>query len=229
MNLAGAMIGGLIGGLIGGGVWMGVSYGTGYEIGWIAIGVGAATGVGVAKGGKTNGAPLGGVIAALLAVASILAAKYIVVQMLIHDAFEGKFSITVEDIPLASDREYWVSYIADELIREKEEAGFHVQWPAGVDPDEASEEKDFPPAIWRDAAARWDYMSPDIQGRYREVAAASIVTNVNQALAEIRADLSHGGYLATFSWYDILFGLLAIVTAYQIGCGGAAVKQEQPA
>jgi hypothetical protein len=217
MNLIGGLIGGAVGGLIGGAIWTGVAYGTGYEIGWIAWGVGAIVGVGVSAGSKGEAGQIGGVMAATLAIASILIAKYAVVQLMVSKHIPANLSISVDDVPAADQHEHWTAYIADQLISDRMRNGQAVNWPAGVNPDEAESEGDYPKDIWTDAKSRWEAMSAQNQSAYRDTAAAALVANFNNSIGAIRSEITSEGFFQSFGAMDLLFGALALATAFRLG------------
>src|SRR5688572_1696113 len=72
MNVGGAIVGSVIGGALGGALWVGIGYATGYELGILAIIVGAACGIGAAMGTKGHAGVGGGLIAAIIALVSIM-------------------------------------------------------------------------------------------------------------------------------------------------------------
>lgn len=217
MNLIGALIGGVIGGLVGCAVWVGVGYATGYSIGWIAWGVGFAAGCGVSVGSRGQAGQTGGMLAAVIALGSIVLAKYAVVELVVSHAISDKLRITDTDVAPADDREFWVSYVANEIVREKEKAGKPVQWPAGMTASKASQKADYPTAIWNDAGKRWDAQSYEQRENFRNAAAAEIVQERNSLLASFQSSVTHEGFVQSFHLMDILFGFLAVGTAMRVG------------
>jgi len=223
MNLIGGLIGGIIGGVIGGAIWVAVGYGTGYEVGWIAWGIGALCGFGVAYGCKGQGDVKGGALAAVLAVASILASKYIVVEMLINKHF-GSMQAAAADMqfPGADDSQFWTSYIADQLIEQRQAEGKTIAWPAGVNPDEAEMESDYPADVWKDAASRWKAMKADEQAAFAKQSSEAMAQDINTMMAGLGSEMRQEGFVQSFGLMDILFGVLAIGTAFKVGSGSIA-------
>lgn len=226
MNLMGAALGGALGAVLGGVVWVVVGYTTHYEVGFIAWGVGVAAGMGAAIGSKQEGGQAAGVIAAILAIASILVSKYIVIELLVEQDLSQAPRLTTADIPGPENREYWVVYVADRLIEDRQNSGQFVTWPAGVNPDEANKQSDYPPEIWKDAAARWDAMSSPARSEYRDQAAASIAENYRSAVQSFTAQAKSEGFFQSFSLFDLLWGFLAIASAFRLGAGGIGGKSE---
>ena len=228
MNLLGALIGGVIGGVVGAAVWAGVAYGTGYQIGWIAWGVGLLCGLGVALGGKGEAAQIGGALAATLAIASILAGKYAVVEMLINkDMAPIQAHINEAKTPGPEDTQYWTHYIADQLVKQRNDAGQKVNWPKDVEPEDAEKESDYPPEIWKDAAARWKVMSVDDQAKFAQQASVAIDQEIRQLMADITTHVKKRGFIESFGLMDLLFGALAIGTAFRVGSGSMPSAQNR--
>ncbi len=67
----------ILGATVGAAIWFGAALATNYEIGWIAWGIGALAGGGMALGMR-GGSPVGGAVAAIVAVGGILLGKVIV-------------------------------------------------------------------------------------------------------------------------------------------------------
>jgi hypothetical protein len=82
-----------IGAMIGAGVWVGIIIATGYEIGYVAWGLGGAAGVGMAAGHEDDDGTTAGIIASIMAIVGIFAAKLIAFEHIKSNfaeyAFEG--------------------------------------------------------------------------------------------------------------------------------------------
>jgi hypothetical protein len=107
----------------------------------------------------------------------------------------------------------------DQLIDDRITGGQAVNWPAGVNPDEAEKESDYPKDIWKDAANRWDAQTADQKQTFRDAATASMVQGINTALGSLESFATKEGFLASFGVIDLLFGALAIGTAFKLGSG----------
>src|SRR5687768_2424976 len=151
MNAGGALLGGLLGALLSGAVWVGIGYATGYEIGFLAIGVGFACGAGVAMGTKGHAGTNGGLLAAVLAIGSILGARYVIVQLAVSDWIR---EAAADSMPGLHDDEYWTAYIAHRMMVDLEYSGSDIDWPSEDDvyDDVASS---YPPQIWAEAQRNW--------------------------------------------------------------------------
>lgn len=207
------IVGGLIGGVIGAAVWGAIAYFTGYEIGWIAWGVGVVVGMGVriAADGET-GFGLGATASAV-ALASILAGKFMASYLIVDSIATTMSKVEVTD-------EQAQSYIADKVVEEYQAAGKTMKWPEGMDVESAEEEKDYPPEVWKDMKERWTAMSPAEQKDFREQMRASFVSQMRGASAGIAGS----GVVEGLSWMDGLFAVLALASAFRIGSGAVSTS-----
>lgn len=168
MNSAGAILGGLIGGAVGAAIWAAIGYFTGYEVGWIAWGIGALVGFGVTVGNRGRGGIAAGGTAAILALTSVLAAKWIVVQAQMNQMLGGD--------------ELVVSYFADVILWETEEQGHELTMP---DPDAARSIADYYPAeVWQHAERQWAARDEAEKERLRAVPALANSQYVMSWLAD---------------------------------------------
>lgn len=219
-----AMLGGLIGGAIGAAIWAAVVYFTEYEVAWIAWGVGALVGYGVAVGnrGASHSATGAGILAVGIAILAIVAGKYAAIQLVLPDTDD----IAAAWIASLEDEELVVSYVADEVAGEFEAAGRPVEWPAGVDPNRASTEAEYPPDVWAEAASRWTGFSQEERSSFRGELEDQIQQNAAAAGPEIRATMVEEAFRGSFGGLDILFFGLAVVTAFGVAAGGRKTKEE---
>lgn len=222
MNLIKCIVAGLIGGAIGGAVWAGIAYGTGHEIGWIAWGVGALVGVFVRVGAGNDAGGLSGLIALVIALASIAGGKYATVHMLVNnEAAKFEAQINAELAKPLSDDDAIVN-IADQLVDSAEKDGKTLKWPKGKDAESDREAiTDFPADIAKDAKARWKGMSADEKQKYKDDTIAARTAAAKTAFAGARSEAEHEGFISMFDAYDILFAVLAIASAYRIGSDSA--------
>ena len=222
MNLIGGVTGAVIGGAIGAAIWAGITVGTGYEIGWIAWGVGILVGIGALLGSKRQGSPALGGIAVLIAIAALLGGKYLTVELVIENELGDGQKLIDEEIARLDDQEALLSYVADEIVEERVDAGEAVDWPAGVDPGEAYAAEDYPRDVWALAESRWSAMSAEEQAQYRADLELYIRDNITAGLSQFRGEVAKEGFFQSFSPIDGIFFLLAIVTAFKIGSGGSS-------
>jgi len=222
MNAVKMAIGGALAGLIGAAIWAGIGYFTGLEIGWIAWGIGMLVGIGVRVVGSQEVAyfdktqrkmvrsrvgaegPLAGMVAAVLAVVSVLAGKYALVHL-----FLSAPAASLEDY-LEDDA--MISSIADDIVVERESQGRAVSWPSGVTPGEAYERADYPPEIWTEAETRWNALPEDEQASLKKAQAELI----GMALGNMEGAQS-AVFFSSFGVFDLLWFGLAAATAFKLG------------
>ena len=111
------LVAGLIGGAIGVLAWVLVGYFTNYEVGWIAWGVGALAGIGVRAAARDTTGTAPGLTAAGVAVACVVAAKYLVVMLLLNKHMPELPSTAV------IRTEVMIARQADKVVEEREKAG----------------------------------------------------------------------------------------------------------
>jgi phosphate/sulfate permease len=189
-------------------VWALIAYFTGYEIGWIAWGIGAAVGAGVAWG--SSGSPAMGVAAVVISVLAILAGKFITVEIIL--AKELKAANQDMNQQILND-EYVISWLADEAVAVYQEKQIPVNWPEGINPEDATSQADYPADVWQAAAYKWNSMSAAEKEEYRENVRQQAEVNI----AAYASDMRKEGFIGSFGIIDIVFFLLAILTAYKIG------------
>lgn len=223
MSIFSGIIGGCIGGAIGAAIWAGVSAGTGYEIGWIAWGVGGLVGFGVARGCKT-GSPLAGTVAVVLTIGAILVGKYVAVDLAMKQEVGSEDQVIQQAVDRLQNDEFVVTYLCDDIVAERESAGQPVNWPPGVNPQEASQSSDYPADIWAEGAAQWDALSDQEKADLRNRLAAFVRQNVQAAYAEI----SGSAFRESFGMMDALFFVLAVGTAYKLGLRGSTAATGAP-
>jgi len=226
MNVLKMAVGGAIAGLIGAAIWAAIGYFTGLEIGWIAWGIGMLVGIGVRVVGSQEIAsfdktqrkmvrsrvgaegPLPGMVAAVLAVVSVLAGKYALVHL-----FLSAPAASLEDY---LEDETMISSIADEVVFEHESQGRAVSWPAGVSPEDAYERADYPPAIWTEAESRWNALPKEERASLKKAQAELIgmaIGNMEGAESAV--------FLSSFGVFDLLWFGLAAATAFKLGASAS--------
>jgi uncharacterized FAD-dependent dehydrogenase len=210
MDLVKGAVGGIIGGVIGAVVWALVAYNFKVEISWIAIGIGLLVGFGVAAGMGGKGGLAGGGLAVLIALGSIVAGKYIAVQMILKDVTKGADtaidnSITDDDIFL-------------DLVRngakELEDNGKTLQYKNSKTRETATVEE-FPGWLVKDRHNYFDALTTDDKAQLRKVE----TDKLHQQFESKKSEVAARGFEASFSPYDLLWGLLAILAAGRVGAG----------
>jgi hypothetical protein len=203
------IIGGLIGGVIGAAIWAAIAHFTNRELGIVAWGVGVLVGMGTAMCAGNSVSPLTGAAAALIALGSISGGKFAVVH-----SIAGKVKSDIHaKIVIGEDQA--IVGIADQLAEETETAGKKLEWPKGMNREEASEQQDFPPALWTDAKARWTAMPAADQESYKKALADHVHASVDHAVDQAESE----AFMSSFTLFDILWAFLAVGTAFKLGSG----------
>lgn len=192
-------------------IWAGISCFTGFEIGWIAWGVGGLVGLGCVWGSQGSGRALG-VAAVVITLLSILAGKYAAVELSIRREIGSQEEVLQSAVAELQKDEVVISYLADEIVEERQSQGETIQWPAGVNPEEASQQSDYPVAVWSEAASKWEGMPTQEREQYREQLKEHVRTNVQAFFSNI----SSYGFRSSFGVMDLLFFGLAVATAFKI-------------
>jgi hypothetical protein len=227
MSILKMAIGGIVAGLIGASVWAGIGYFTGLEIGWIAWLIGVLVGVGVRIVGSQDVAyfdktqrrmvrsrvaaegPLAGMVAAVLAVVSVLAGKYALVHLFLSAPAASLEGYLEDDAMISS--------MADQVVVEYEAQGRAVSWPAGVSPAEAYEREDYPPDVWADAENRWNALPEEEKAELKK-AQAELIGAALDSVDGARSAV----FLSSFGLFDLLWFGLAAATAFKLGASASA-------
>ncbi len=217
MNWIAAIAGGVIAGILGAAVWAGIAYGTGYEIGWIAWGVGFLVGFGVLIGGKigvnpehvTGGGIAAGALAVVLTVAAILAGKMLSIELYLRKDMAVYVDESIAELDTG---DLLVSYVADEIVEQREADGQEIAWPENTDPEDDQYQSDYPADIWQASQTRWDNMSSDEQTAYRDQIEQTIRVKYEIFYASIRSN----AFKDSFGFMDILFFGLAVFSAFKL-------------
>jgi len=203
------IIGGLIGGVIGAVIWAAIAHFTDREFGIVAWGVGVLVGVGTSVLAGNDVSPVTGAAAAVIALGSIAGGKFAVIHAM---AGQAKTEIHAK---VQIDENSALIAISDQLAEEAENSGKKLDWPKDSSRAKASEEKEFPPAIWADAKARWTAMSPSAQEAYKRDLAQHIHAQVDNAIGEVESK----AFMESFSFFDLLWAFLAVGSAFKLGSG----------
>jgi hypothetical protein len=204
------LIGAVIGGLVGAAIWAVIGFSTGYEVGFVAWGVGVLAGVGMRVGSGESDGFLPGVAAALIALGSIAAGKFAVV----HFAVGNELDKIRESISQATLEEGKL-YMANQLVDEYAQAGKTLKWPEGMTRDDADAPEDYPADLWQDVEARWVTMTPEHQEEYRQ----ALIEETLAVADEFHTFADGEVFRESLNFYDVVWGLLALASAFRIGSG----------
>lgn len=193
-------------------IWAAIAYFTHYEHSLIAWGVGGLVGFGMMLGARDSAGAHTGVVAALVALASICAGKYVAVHFMVKDHMHEMR----QSMPPVTDDDAKIM-LADQLVKEYEEAGKTLKWPEGMTVDSAEKAEDYPKDLWKDMEKRWAGMTPEHQEQYRATLKRQMEDNVQAIVGYVEEQ----GFLGSFGLFDAIFGFLAVATAFKLGSGGS--------
>lgn len=201
----------LVGALLGGAVWFLVAWYLNAEVGYVAWGIGFVAGVGMLIGCKDPSAKAG-IVAALMSVVGIVAAKAAIFFVIIYIVVTGNTS------NIDSQRGFVTVQMAEEILDDK-----------GVS-DDAEREK------------QWESTYAEAEGRVKKMSDEEVRRQwaaYREAIAQARTERSPdepetgGGagilkaFVATqFGLFDLLWFILALGTAYKIGNTGLQKQEE---
>jgi phosphate/sulfate permease len=199
-------------GLVGAGLWAAIAYYAEMELGLLAWGIGAAVGAAMMAGVKERAGSASGVAALVIALVSIVGGKYFAVELAFGDV-DSEWEQEAER--MANDEEYTISWLADDVILEYEEAGKPINYPPGADIDMPETKADYPADVWAEAEQRWAAMSPKEQEDFR----ADVLEEYKAFYDDFAGEIKTEGFLASFSLFDLLWFGLGGVSAYKLGAG----------
>lgn len=208
------LIGGAIGGLVGAAIWAAVAHYLNVEIGWIAWGVGGLVGIGVAVAGGDRLDTYSGLIALVIAAASVLTGKWVAIRIDLQS-----LNNELDAILLAPPTdEQLTAHLAYDVADEWKGAGRSIVWPDDADDEDTPLEHSFPNGVWDEASQRLDEMSAEQRAAHVQV--------VTQDREEYFDDLRPGLFdpdllLHSITPWDFLWFGLACATAYKLGTGGS--------
>lgn len=216
----------VIAGLLGAGLWAWVAFATEYEFAVVACLIGVFVGAAAYYGSGGHLTAINGLLAVAVTCASITLGKMAIVEIMIQDELSTAQSQLFDPVldRLATDDEYVISYLADDVAMERTDAGETLAWPGGDEYEEREREADYPAAIWAEAEALWEGMSPADRQDYRE----ELIENqeaVHEALmGYVSSEARDAGILGMFHPMDLLFYAIAMYIAYRAGSGRIAAE-----
>lgn len=213
----GIAAGGLAG-LVGAALWAAIAYYANMEIGYLAWGIGAAVGFATAAGASARG-PILGVIAVVITIVSICGGKLAIVEVGLQE-FLAQQRESFESNIAEMTEETQVSYLADDVVAARAEAGNPVEWPDDVDPSQASTEAEYPVDVWSEAEKQWAGMDESARASHLEAVQSMSRRNFATFSSEVSGEYRLEGFKQTFGMMDLLFFGLAIFTAWGIAGNG---------
>lgn len=204
MLLLRAVVGGVVGGLVGGAVWAALVYLTDYEIGYVAWGVGLLVGLGVRLGADDLEGFVPGVLAASLAILAVCGGKYAVASIRAGEVTAKISTMVTEDGLRAADA-------AAEMARRP--AGAPAAWRNGKTADTAESLGDYPKDVEAKVTAAWAKMTP-AERESRLTERRRVAEAGTQAF---RGKFRDALFMNSFGAFDIVFFILATLTAFKLG------------
>ncbi len=144
------IIGACIAGVIGAAAWAAIAYFTGYELGILAWIIGGLVGFGALVGARGNGNMLVGLVAAVVAIGSILGGKYTVTTLLVNQYAGIMLGEPVDESDVLENMAYATSDVWVEEGRE-------MQWPdPNIALSVASWPEDYPQDLQDATIEKWN-------------------------------------------------------------------------
>jgi hypothetical protein len=153
-----------------------------------------------------------GILAALIAVPSLLGGKYLAVQFMMAREFAN--ITTPNDV----DPEFAKVELANEVVAEYEGQKKTLYWPPKnrlltSDTKGPQSGEEFPADVWKEMSRRWDKLTPPEKEQRLSVAKK----NLGEKISRLRARAVEQAFERSFSPFDLLWLLLAIATAFRVG------------
>lgn len=197
----------IIGAIIGAAIWAGITYATNREVGFVAWGIGGLVGLAVRYAAQESEGPKFGALAAGVAILAIVAGKFLAASLIVSD-------IKVEGFATVTDQDMIVRQ-ADEIVRDRQAKGKRVNFPPGMTLEKATKREDYPADIWQEATKKWNAVGATEQQRL----IADEKKQREEALGELKGKAREFVFRDSFGPFDILWFVLATITAYRLGAG----------
>jgi hypothetical protein len=199
--------GGVVGGIVGALIWAGIGYAFHREIGWIAWSIGGLVGLGVRFAAQDNDGYRFGIIAVVVAVLSIVAGKYLTVTFIVSSV-----QSRLDDVTFTFTDDDMIKDKAEEVVAEWRAKGKQVT--ATNNPSDFLK-KNYSSEVQNEAKRRWYAIA--LAERQRLIAAKQVGTNDEKSKFSSRVRFRV--FSGSFSPWDILWVVLATVTAFKLGAG----------
>lgn len=209
-------IGAVIGGAIGAVIWAAVAYFTHYQLGLIAWLVGLSAGAGMRMGVGSDASPVSGVVAAVVALASIAGGKYAAVTAVVNRELGASERAVRAYANSPGEPEEVQVHIAHELASKAQSDHKTLAWPEGKDLSSAESLEDFPKTIATDAVKQWGALS-DADKSARLDAITLEHKEALRKLQEIKSEATSQAFLNSFTVLTIVFAAIALASAYRLG------------
>jgi hypothetical protein len=181
---------------VGAGAWVGLYAATGWSVGVLAIVIGGLAGWGMAAGNRGRGGAAAGVLAAVVVLVGVCAARVGVAQLWAAEMLSEDMAVTEEDAEMAFAPEIYAQFEADE-----------------IEMSEPEDDAEYPPEVMAAAARRWRLMG-DLE---REEFIAALQAQRQQEAATAEPMLMGLAFVFSFGIGGLVCLGLGMSTAYKIG------------
>jgi hypothetical protein len=212
-NFTKSILAGLAAGLIAGLIWGGLAYGIGRELGFIAWGVGALVGIAVRFMSGGEDGPKFGIVAILIAVASIFLGKFFCV-LLIENRIKNAGNEVLNETEFDEEDgiEDLYKNVADEWLAKKKQV--YVNGDA--------KGKQYTPAVKNEAKKRWKALPKEEQDKI----IANLKAKLKEGITRLENKATAGLFAKMFSPYDLIWFPLAALSAFKLGSGVVTTQHE---
>ena len=203
MNIGG-IIGGTIAAIIGAAAWAALAFFGGIEVAYLALGIGFIVGLGVSAGSKSGGFGAA-IVAVVLTVLSLVGGKYAAVALAVNEMDSQLPAFEMKDDGVKMR-------IANISIKDSGQDPATLNYRNGKDYTNAESLNDLPADIAMNAQKEFDLLTEDEVDGIKEEAEAEY----HEFVSTLEAKITEKAFMDSFSPFDILFFLLAIITAGKI-------------
>lgn len=209
MDLLKGALGGIIGGVIGAVIWGLIAYNAHIESGWVAWGIGGLAGFGVSLGMGGKGSLAAGVMAVVIALASIAGGKFAAIQFEADSAFSEIDKVVGTAV---TDEQVLLSLVQD-AAEKALESGRPVAFKNGKNIETAESIDDFPDAMVKLQRGYQEGLTDEQRAYLRNEKQEQFRT----AVGAFKSDIKSEAFVSSFTPFDFLFGLFAVLTAWRLG------------
>jgi hypothetical protein len=210
-------VGAILGGVLGAAAWAAIGYFAHAEVGYVAWGIGVLVGIGaVTLGGKGELGMSLGIFAGIVAALAVAGGKFAIVYLDVRQqASQAMAPVEAEEAKVE---------LASEVARQYQSQGKPLAWPAGVDPQNASQPQNFPADLWQDVEKRWEAMGEPAQ----RALLAQMTADRRAHVDKIKNQVTIDAFKSSFSGFDLLWFGLAVLTAFRMASGTSRAGSRAP-
>jgi hypothetical protein len=127
---------------------------------------------------------------------------------LIVSSEANKFEIQVTDQDMLVET-------ADEICKARAAQGKRLNWPPGMTLEKATKPEEYPRDVWAEATRQWNGLSADERARRID----DRKKDMNEFKNALVGAVKQSAFKDSFSPFDILWFLLAVLTSFRLGSG----------